>query len=130
MNDTKHVAQRGDNVRPTAIGRRKRVYVRVTEKELSRIRACARRAGMSVSAYTRMRALGDGDTRPTVDLDAAELRKAFADLKHTGSNLNQCTRVLNTFGAHEDSEASAKRAMRSVSAAADSICALLAVVRG
>lgn len=84
---------------------------------------------MSISAYTRMKTLGDQEARPTVDLDIAELRKAFADLKHAGSNLNQCARALNTFGADEDSAANTDRAVRRVSAAADNICALIAAVR-
>lgn len=128
MNDKTNVAQQGDEHR-NAIGRRRRIYVRVTENELARIRSGSRKAGMSISTYTRMKTLGDQETRPTVDLDIAELRKAFADLKHAGSNLNQCARVLNTFGADEDSAASTDRAVRRVSAAADSICALIAAAR-
>lgn len=128
MNDKTNIAQRGDEHR-NAIGRRRRIYVRVTENELARIRSGSRKAGMSISAYTRMKTLGDQETRPTVDLDIAALRKAFADLKHAGSNLNQCARVLNTFGADEGSAASTDRAVRRVSAAADSICALIAATR-
>lgn len=128
MNDKTNIAQRGDEHR-NAIGRRRRIYVRVTENELARIRSGSRKAGMSISAYTRMKTLGDQETRPTVDLDITELRKAFADLKHAGSNLNQCARALNTFGADGDSAASTDRAIRSVSAAADNICALIAAAR-
>lgn len=125
MNDKTNVAQQGDEHR-NAIGRRRRIYVRVTENELARIRSRARKAGMSISAYTRMKTLGDQEIRPTVDLDIAELRKAFADLKHAGSNLNQCARALNTFGADDDSAANTDRAIHRVSVAADNICALIA----
>lgn len=128
MNDKTNNTQEGGEHR-NAIGRRRRIYVRVTENELTRIRSRAREAGMSISAYTRMKTLGDQEARPTVDLDIAELRKAFADLKHAGSNLNQCARALNTFGADEDSAANTDRAVRRVSAAADNICALIAAVR-
>lgn len=128
MNDKTNVVQQGDEHR-NAIGRRRRIYVRVTENELARIRSSSRKAGMSISAYTRMKTLGDQETQPTVDLDITELRKAFADLKHAGSNLNQCARVLNTFGADEDSAASTDRAVLRVSAAADNICALIAAAR-
>lgn len=128
MNDKTNSTQEGGEHR-NAIGRRRRIYVRVTENELTRIRSRARKAGMSISAYTRMKTLGDQEARPTVDLDIAELRKAFADLKHAGSNLNQCARALNTFGADEDSAANTDRAVRRVSAAADNICALIAAVR-
>lgn len=128
MNNKTNVTQQDDE-RRNAIGRRRRIYVRVTESELARIRSGARKAGMSISAYTRMKTLGDRETHPTVDIDIAELRKAFADLKHAGSNLNQCARVLNTFGADEGSADSANRAIRCVSAAADNICALIASVR-
>lgn len=128
MNDKTNDTKEGGEHR-NAIGRRRRIYVRVTEKELARIRSRARKAGMSISAYTRMKTLGDQEMRPTVDLDIAELRKAFADLKHAGSNLNQCARALNTFGADEDSAANTDRAVRRVSAAADNICALIAAAR-
>lgn len=128
MNDKTNVAQQGDEHR-NAIGRCRRIYVRVTENELARIRARARKAGMSISAFARTRLLGDAEARPTLDIDIAELRKAFADLKHAGSNLNQCARVLNTFGADEASAANTDRAVRSVSAAADNICALIAAAR-
>lgn len=128
MNDKTNIAQESDE-RHNTIGRRRRIYVRVTEDELTRIRSRARKAGMSISAFARMRLLGDVEARPTLDLDIAELRKAFADLKHAGSNLNQCARVLNTFGADEASAASTDRAIRNVSAAADNICALIAAAR-
>lgn len=128
MNDKTNNTQEGGEHR-NAIGRRRRIYVRVTENELTRIRSRACKAGMSISAYTRMKMLGDQEARPTVDLDIAELRKAFADLKHAGSNLNQRARALNTFGADEDSAANTDRAVRRVSAAADNICALIAAVR-
>lgn len=128
MNDKTNNTQEGSEHR-NAIGRRRRIYVRVTENELTRIRSRACKAGMSISAYTRMKTPGDQEARPTADLDIAELRKAFADLKHAGSNLNQCARALNTFGADEDSAANTDRAVRRVSAAADNICALIAAVR-
>lgn len=128
MNNKTNNTQEGGEHR-NAIGRRRRIYVRVTEKELARIRSRARKTGMSISAYTRMKTLGDQEIRPTVDLDIAELRKAFADLKHAGSNLNQCARALNTFGADEDSAANTDRTVRRVSAAADNICALIAAAR-
>lgn len=128
MNDKTNNTQEGGEHR-NAIGRRRRIYVRVTENELTRIRSRACKAGMSISAYTRMKTLEDQEARPTADLDIAELRKAFADLKHAGSNLNQCARALNTFGADEDSAANTDRAVRRVSAAADNICALIAAVR-
>lgn len=128
MNNKTNNTQEGGEHR-NAIGRRRRIYVRVTEKELAHIRSRARKTGMSISAYTRMKTLGDQETRPTVDLDIAELRKAFADLKHAGSNLNQCARALNTFGADEDSAANTDRTVRRVSAAADNICALIAAAR-
>lgn len=128
MNNKTNNTQEGGEHR-NAIGRRRRIYVRVTEKELAHIRSRARKTGMSISAYTRMKTLGDQEIRPTVDLDIAELRKAFADLKHAGSNLNQCARALNTFGADENSAANTDRTVRRVSAAADNICALIAAAR-
>ncbi len=129
MNDKSSIARKGDKHR-NAIGRRRRIYIRVTENELTRIRSRARKAGMSISAFARMRLLGGAEARPTLDIDIAELRKAFADLKHAGSNLNQCARALNTFGADGDSAASTDRAVRRVSVAADNICALISAARG
>lgn len=126
MNDKTNIAREGDEQHNT-IGRRRRIYVRVTENELARIRSRARKAGMSISAFARTRLLGDAEARPTLDI--AELRKAFADLKHAGSNLNQCASALNTFGADGDSAANTDRAVRRVSAAADNICALISAAR-
>lgn len=126
MNDKTNIAREGDEQHNT-IGRRRRIYVRVTENELARIRSRARKAGMSISAFARTRLLGDAEARPTLDI--AELRKAFADLKHAGSNLNQCARALNTFGADGDSAANTDREVRRVSAAADNICALISAAR-
>lgn len=80
-------------------------------------------------SYESMRLLGDAEARPTLDIDIAEPRKAFADLKHAGSNLNQCARALNTFGADGDSAVNTDRAVRRVSAAADNICALISAAR-
>ena len=128
MNDKTNIAREGDEQHNT-IGRRRRIYVRVTENELARIRARARRAGTSMSAFARMRLLGDAEARPALDIDIAELRKAFADLKHAGSNLNQCARALNTFGADGDSAANTDRTVHRVSAAADNICALISAAR-
>lgn len=128
MNDKTNIAREGDEQYNT-IGRRRRIYVRVTENELARIRSRARKAGMSISAFARTRLLGDAEARPTLDIDIAELRKAFADLKHAGSNLNQCARALNTFGADGDSAANTDREVRRVSAAADNICALISAAR-
>lgn len=129
MNEKTNVVQQDCNEHHAPMGRRKRIYVRVTEKELARIRSRARKAGMSISAFARSRLLGDAEARPMLDIDIAELRKAFADLKHAGSNLNQCARALNTFGADGDSAADADRAVHRVSAAADNICALIAAAR-
>ena len=58
MNDKTNIAREGDEHR-NAIGRRRRIYVRVTEDELARIRSRARKAGMSISAFARTRLLGE-----------------------------------------------------------------------
>lgn len=49
MNDKTNNTQEGGEHR-NAIGRRRRIYVRVTENELTRIRSRACKAGMSISA--------------------------------------------------------------------------------
>lgn len=126
MKDTTH-ARIGRE--PNTTGRRNRLYVRVDGRELKRIRARARRAGMGVSAYVRMKALGDGEGRPPVDVDADELRKAFANLKHAGSNLNQCSRAINTYGADKSSIKRAMGAIERVSEAADKISTALTMAR-
>lgn len=58
MNDKTNIAREGDEQHNT-IGRRRRIYVRVTEHELTRIRSRARKAGMNISAFARMRLLND-----------------------------------------------------------------------
>lgn len=129
MNEKTNVVQQDCNEHHAPMGRRRRIYVRVTDNELTRIRSRASKAGMSISAFARTRLLSGAEARSTLDIDIAELRKAFADLKHAGSNLNQCARALNTFGADGDSAANTDRAVRRVSAAADNICALIAAAR-
>lgn len=126
MKDTTHTHT---GCEPNTTGRRNRPHVRVGEKELKRLRARARRAGMGVSANVRMKALSDGKSRPLVDIDADELRKAFANLKHAGSNLNQCSRVLNTYGADEGSIKRALSAIGRASEATDKISAALTMAR-
>ena len=72
---------------------------------------------------------GAGPIGPLRAHDIDDPRKAFADLKHAGSSLNQCARALNTLWADGDSAASTDRTVRRVSAAADNICALIAAAR-
>lgn len=74
MNDKTNIAREGDEQHNT-IGRRRRIYVRVAENELARIRSRARKAGMSISAFARTRLLGDAEARPMLDIDIAELRR-------------------------------------------------------
>lgn len=110
-------------------GRTLRIDVRVSGREYRRIRARARKAGTGMSAYIRSRALSDPKDVAVIDVDASELREAYANLKRAGSNINQCARALNTYGQKGCSEERAIAAMQHVSAAADAIAAALVVVR-
>ena len=75
-----------------------RIEVRVTVPEHDAITARARKAGLTVSAYMRSVALGQSAPKLPSSLDADELRRAHANLKHAGSNLNQWVRAVNSYG--------------------------------
>lgn len=110
-------------------GRTRRIEVRVSERERADLVACSRRAGMSVSEYVRAMAARPNDAT-TIDVDVAALRKAYADLKHSGSNVNQIARVLNTRGSSAVAAKEIVTTLRAVADAADGISSALAFVRG
>lgn len=113
----------------SAHGRALRIDVRVTHREYQRIKSRARKAGIGMSSYIRSRALGNPKNARTIDIDVGELKKAYANLKRAGSNINQCARALNTYGQKGCSEERAISAMQHVSAAADAVAAALSIVR-
>lgn len=106
-----------------------RIDIRVTHRELQAIRSRARRAGVGMSEYMRSRALLNLDGAPTFDVDSAELKAAYANLKRAGSNINQCARVLNTYGADTRIAEQTASAMERISLAADAVSAALAAAR-
>lgn len=108
--------------------RNRRLEVRVTERERAAISARSRRAGLTASEYVRRRALGD-DGRPRLDVDAAALSKALADLKHAGSNVNQIARALNARGAQGAPAGAVGSALARLGDAASLVSAALAIVR-
>lgn len=117
------------NCQASTRGRVLRIDVRVTQREYQRIKSRARKAGIGMSAYMRSRALSDPKGALTINVDADELKKAYADLKRAGSNINQCARALNTYGQRGCSEERAVTVMQHVSAAADAVAAALAIAR-
>lgn len=117
------------NQQTSARGRVLRIDVRVTRHEYQRIKSRARKAGIGISAYMRSRALNDPKNVRTINVDTDELKKAYANLKRAGSNINQCARALNTYGQRGCSEERAAAAIQHVSAAADAVAAALVVVR-
>lgn len=118
-----------NNRQARTCGRVLRIDVRVTHREYQRIKSRARKAGIGMSAYMRFRALNDPKGVCTINVDADELKKAYANLKRAGSNINQCARALNTYGQKGCSEERVVAAIRHVSAAADAVAAALVVVR-
>lgn len=110
--------------------RSKRIFLRVNASELKRIRSRARKAGISVSAYMRNAALRHPKTCTVIEVDADGLRKAYADLKHAGSNINQCARALNTYGSDALPASTVVSAARRVGDAAGAIADVLAAARG
>lgn len=117
------------NQQASARGRVLRIDVRVTHREYQRIKSCARKAGIGMSVYMRSRALNDPRGVRTINVNADELKKAYANLKRAGSNINQCARALNTYGQRGCSEERVVAAIQHVSAAADAVAAALVVVR-
>lgn len=108
--------------------RTSRIDVRVTLRERAAIIARSRRAGVTASAYLRSRALSSSET-PRIDIDAGELRHAYADLKRAGSNVNQIARALNTYGGGAVPVARIESALLTIESAADDVSRLLSVLR-
>ena len=124
------IAREGDKQHNT-IGRRRAIYVRVTENELARIRSRARaRRGMSISASRGRDCLATPRPVPSLDIDIAELRKAFADLEARRVELEPMrSRAQYPSGQTGTPPPTPDRAVRRVSAAADNICALISAAR-
>ena len=102
--------------------------IRVTETEHRAIAARAHKSGLTLSAYVRRGALKGGAAVPAVDADG--LRHAYADLKHSGSNINQVAKVLNTYGADAIPASAIDAAARKVADAADAVASALSTLRG
>lgn len=109
-------------------GRTSRIEIRVSNGERAAMAACSRRAGKTVSAYLRDLATRD-PSAPTLDIDAAGLRRAYADLKRAGSNVNQIARSLNTYGPRAAQSYGIEDALSSLATAADAVATALATVR-
>lgn len=84
---------------------------------------------MTVSAYVRFAALRSESAR-VVEVDAPLLREVHADLKHTGSNLNQIARHLNTYGPGSVPDEVVGKALASVADATRAASDVLAAARG
>lgn len=110
-------------------GRTGRVEIRVTERERAALVARSRQSGMTVSAYVRAMATRPHDT-PVVEIDAAGLRKAYADLKHAGSNVNQIARALNTRGPGATPVKGIEAALADIARAADTLSFALSISQG
>lgn len=102
--------------------------IRVTEAEHRAVASRTRKSGLTLSAYVR-RCTHKGGAAAMPAVDADELRRAYANLKRAGSNINQCAHALNTYGREGCSEERAISAMQHVSAAADAVADALAIIR-
>lgn len=69
------------------------------------------------------------DGFPAIDIDAVTLRKAYADLKHAGSNVNQIARALNTRGAGAASVGEIDSALYALARAAEALSSALSITR-
>lgn len=83
---------------------------------------------MTASAYLRSRALGASEPQH-IDIDAGELRRAYANLKRAGSNVNQIARVLNTYGSGAVPVTRIESALSALESAANGISRLLSASR-
>lgn len=110
-------------------GRGRRIEVRVSDRELSRIKSRARRHCMTVSAYVRDAALR-ADGAHMVEVDVSLLREVHANLKRAGSNVNQIARQLNTYGPESVHSEMVRMALASISVAADAASTVLVKARG
>lgn len=122
-------AQTTERGRAVGACRDARIEVRVTRREMERIRSRAKRSAMTVSSYVRHLALRDSEA-PSIEVDAVALREAHANLKRAGSNINQVAKALNTYGAGGANTAAIDSALSSVTAAASAVTEVLSLVRG
>ena len=105
--------------------RSKRIDLRVTPEERSRIGKRAEQAGLSLSEYLRRVALGDPN-HPVIRTDVEALRAVYRDLKRAGGNINQCARALNRGGAPHDFAPEISVSLQAVGDAAASVSDFIA----
>ena len=80
----------------------KRLNVRVTQAEHAAIAAKADKADMTISEFVRKRALRDPQGSRPIEVDTAELKRLYRDLRHAGGNLNQVCKWLNSHATHSN----------------------------
>ena len=95
--------------------RTKKLIVRVTDGELTSIRANATAAGLSLSRYARQRVL----LQPVVPTIPAEVQQLRADVSGLCNNVNQIARAVNAMTseptkAAEEATQLSRRAYQSV----------------
>lgn len=105
------------------------VHLRLTAADAERMRDRAAAAGMSLSAYIRSAALGDGAPTPSPAADARELRPLYGELRRCGSNVNQIARALNTYGAEGAGDAAVASALAALERACDAVTVAIRAAR-
>ena len=103
------------------------LHFMVTPSEASRARSQADARLMRLSAYLRRSAIR-GDPGPPV-MDARELRKAYAELRRVGTNLNQIARAINTYGASGATPKQVAASARAVERAAELVSSEIKAAR-
>ena len=101
--------------RPIKENRTQKIIVRVTDHELTTIRANAAATGLTLSRYARQRMLLQPVT-PTIPAEVQQLR---ADVSGLCNNVNQIARAVNTMAreptkAADDAVQLSRRAYQSV----------------
>lgn len=77
---------------------RRRVNIRLNEKEFTELEERAERAGVSISGYVKAAALGAPMPRRTtrpISVDRTAVLKLLAELGRIGSNVNQTAKANN-----------------------------------
>jgi uncharacterized protein (DUF1778 family) len=100
-------ARRGRDRAHLAPGRRRRLFLRLTEDEYADVVAAARRAGLTPTGYAADAALAAarGGLPPQQEPRRealVELMAARAQVRRFGVNVNQAVRVLNVTGEAPD----------------------------
>lgn len=108
--------------------RDKQVCVHMTERERKALRQKSAKAGVTVSEYVRQTLIYSDDASITL-IDTTPFNDALFELRRQGANLNQCLKLLNTYGPDVRDEGVEERILEGMSEAYMNVTGALIALR-